>query len=81
MGSKPTSLMPPRSVTSPSKGRVGENRNMAKGTLKDLVRLAKIWRMPLSLMILCFKDERKGSKNDAEALESLIENLAEGSIS
>ena len=53
---------------------------MAKGTLKDLVRLAKIWRMPLSLMILCFKDERKGSKNDAEALESLIENLAEGSI-
>ncbi len=59
----------------------GENRNMAKGTLKDLVRLAKIWRMPLALMILCFKDERKGSKNDAEALESLIENLAEGSIS
>ena len=53
-------------------------QDMAKKTLKDLVWLSKVWKMPLQLMILCFNDERKYYDSDAQALESLIENLAEG---
>jgi len=54
---------------------------MAKTTFKDLTRLAKLYHMPLALMVLCFKDMRKSYTNDVDALEGLIDTLAEGAIS
>lgn len=54
---------------------------MAKTTIKDLIKVCKWYRLPLGIVVHEFNEYRKLVKTDREAVEWLIEDLAEGAIS